>query len=286
MASGNMKDIKLRIKSVESTKQITKAMELVASSKLRRAKEKALQVRPYYQILYETMVGIAGSSQGVDSLYVKNRKVKNSGFIVIAGDRGLAGGYNVNALKLALSEMKGKQSKVIAIGSKCGEFFEKRGDIILLDTYADFSETADVGDIRPITKQILNLYRKGEVDEFYLIYTEFKSALTQIPKVLKLVPLELEKREVKNGGEELTVYDPTPESVFDEIVPKYISGILYGCIKESFASEQGARRTAMDAANKNASEIIEELSLLYNRARQAAITQEISEIVAGSEALK
>ena len=236
MAASSMKDIKLRIKSVESTMQITKAMELVASSKLRRAKERAEETRPYFTTLHECLTDIAYGNTDFSSPFVQQREVKKTCYIMIAGDRGLAGGYNTNLFKTVAERML------------CGQF------------------------------------RKGAFDALYVGYTNFVSMLSQQPAVLKMLPIRYERREAKNTAESLTIYEPSSEAVYDASVPEYVGGLWWGAMAESVASEQGARRTAMDAASKNAGDMIEDLSLKYNRARQGAITQEITEIVAGAEA--
>ena len=281
MASGNMKDIKRRMRSVESTMQITKAMELVASSKMRRAKERVEKARPYFGALAET-VGRILSETRVSSVYTTSRAVQHSLFIVIAGDRGLAGGYNANVLKLAAAQMAGKQVKVLTIGKKAQEYYAKRDFEVLAD-YPGLAETLRISDTHPIVRDILAGYRQAAFDEVFLCYTEFVSPMTQEPRCVRLLPAE----PAADGGAKRSMveYDPSPEAVFDAIIPEYLTGMLYGAVVESYASEQSARRMAMESASDNASEMIEDLNLSYNRARQAAITQEITEIVAGSGAV-
>lgn len=280
MAGGTMRDIRRRIRSVESTGQITKAMELVASSKLRRAKERAQNAAPYFELLYRTICDIAEVNTELSSDFVRPRPVKHSLFIVVAGDRGLAGGYNNNIFKLADAAMEGKNSRVIAVGKKAVEHYERLG---LLETgFPNAAESLDLLHAGRIAEMVVDLYQDGSVDEAYLYYTQFVSALTQQPLEMKILPLS------DIGGDRLpravVEYEPSPEAVFDYIVPEFIKGMLYGGIVESFASEQGARRTAMESASDNAQEMISNLSLALNRARQAAITQEITEIVSGANA--
>lgn len=282
MASGNMKDIKRRIKSVQSTMQITKAMELVASSKMRRAKERALGVRPYFNAIYETVARLAGVTRDSDSVYTRRREVKNSLFIVIAGDRGLAGGYNSNVFKCAAAEMEGKNASVITIGKKSQEYYAKRQWPVVAD-YPGVAETMRISDTHEIVDSLIEAFRSGKADEVFLCYTEFVSPLQQEAKCIPLLPLSFERKEnTGKGAHVLTEYDPSPEAVFNAVVPEYLYGVLYGAVVESYCSEQSARRMAMEAASDNAGEMIENLNLSYNRARQAAITQEITEIVAGS----
>jgi F-type H+-transporting ATPase subunit gamma len=284
MASGNMKDIKRRMKSVQSTMQITKAMELVASSKLRHAKERVLRSRPYFNTMYETMARIARETRDGDSIYTKARTVKKSLFIVIAGDRGLAGGYNSNVLKLAAAQMAGKTPCVVTIGKKSQEYYAKRNFEVLAD-FPGIAETMQIQDTHDIVDDMLARFRDGSIDEAYICYTEFVSPMVQEARCQKLLPLSFPGSDDSAGKgkpQALTEYDPSPEAVFSAIVPEYLNGVLYGAVVESYASEQSARRMAMESASDNASEMIENLNLSYNRARQAAITQEITEIVAGS----
>lgn len=284
MAGVGMKDIKRRIKSVESTMQITKAMELVASSKLRKAKEKVENSRPYFNTLYDTMRKISRSTKGLKSQFTVDRDTGKKGYIVVAGDRGLAGGYNSNVLKTAVSHMDNQKYPVIAVGKKSMDFFNKRG-YPLHGKFSSGAESIDVAEIHQISEEAIALYKSGEIDELYILFTKFVSTLTQEPQIIKLLPLKFDD-EGAAAKSSLTVYEPSPEGVFDYLVPKYIDGIIFGAIVESFASEQGARRTAMESATDNAEDMIGSLQLKYNRARQATITQEISEIVAGAEALK
>lgn len=277
-----MKDIKRRIKSVESTGQITKAMELVASSKLKRAKERAQQASPFFDTLYRTIADIAQNNTEDASVYTKKREVKSSLFVVIAGDRGLAGGYNNNVFKLADSAMEGKNPKIIAIGKKACDRYEKTGNVVR--SFPGVAEELDKIRVDIIADTVLDLYKSDEVQEVFVYYTQFISALSQQPLEMRVLPLE----NLNGGGsapKEQVIYEPSPQAVFNSIVPDYISGVLFGAVLESYASEQGARRNAMESANDNAKEMIDSLSLKYNRARQAAITQEISEIVSGAGAL-
>lgn len=277
-----MKDIKLRIKSMESTKQITKAMEMVAASKLRRAQERVASSRPYFEILYDTLNTIANNTEDFSSPFLEKRSVKKTCYVVIGGDRGLAGGYNSNVFKLAYSRMNGQSACVIPIGKKCLEFFRARGMEILTEAYAVAGDV-HVGDCFSVAKMITKGFLDGEYDAVCVVYTQFVSMLSQAPVVLDLLPLIYHPRPGDTNSGCLTLYEPDAMSVFDAIIPEYLGGLIYGSLCESVTSEQGARRTAMDAATKNAEEMISGLSLRYNRARQGAITQEITEIVAGAE---
>ena len=283
MAGVSMKDIKLRIKSMESTKQITRAMEMVASSKLRRAQERVLAARPYFEILYDTLNTIADNTEDFSSPYLEKRQIQKSCFVVIAGDRGLAGGYNHNVLRMAAELMEGKNVCVLPIGKKALEFFRARKIEILTDAY---SVAADlhVGDCFAAAKMLSKGFLDGEIDEISVVYTNFVSMLAQAPAQLPLLPLEYHSLPGDRPADCLTLYEPDSLSVFDAIIPEYLGGVIYGALCESVTSEQGARRTAMDAATNNAEEMIADLSLKYNRARQGAITQEITEIIAGADA--
>ena len=285
MATG-MKDIKNRITSVENTMQITKAMELVASSKLRKAKDKAEKSKPFFDILYDTMVRIASAkTKQLSSVYVKPRKEKKTGFVIIGGDKGLAGGYNTNIFRKAEEKMSGREVCVLPIGKKAYEYFRKKGYPIV-KRFENIPEEVEKVQVVDIVDTVIELYKNKEIDELYVIYTEFVSALTQIVRIKKLLPLYLKPRELEEEEYETAQYDPSPTAVFDNIVPLYLEGIFYAAVLESYASEQGARRIAMESATDNAGEMIEQLNLQYNRARQWNITQELSEIVSGAEALK
>jgi len=283
MAGASMKDIKLRIKSVESTMQITKAMELVASSKLRRAKERQERLRPYFTSLRDTLSEIESTTRDFSSPYQVRRETQRRCLIVIAGDRGLAGGYNSNIFK-AVSEMMqdGTPTCILPIGKRAVEFFTRKGYEIVT---TEFAEAADVSipDCFTISNLVTKGYLSGQFDEVSIVYTQFVSMLTQTPVTESLLPLCALKKAEHPDVRQLVLYEPDPITVYDAIVPNYLAGMIYGSMCESIASELGARRTAMDAASKNAAEMIDDLSLRYNRARQGAITQEITEIVAGAE---
>lgn len=279
-----MKEIKTRIKSVESTKQITKAMELVSSSKFRKAKEKAESSRPYFNTLYNTVQDIAKNTSGIKNVLLKERKVNNVCYIVIAGDRGLAGGYNSNILKAVLAHNEHGTGKVISVGKKAKESLSKRGYEII--DSIDSVEEAVYEDANRVAQRAMEAYKNGEVDEVNLVYTQFISALDQEPKVVKLLPVTIDNdnKEKSKKSKAAVQYLPSADAVLGYILPKYVSGSVYGAIAESYASEQAARRTAMESATDNANEMISKLQLIYNRARQAAVTQEISEIVGGAAA--
>lgn len=281
----SMKEIKLRIKSVQSTRQITKAMELVASSKVRRARERIERTEPYFNSLYETMTKIAYGKRDFTSPFVEPRsEIKKVCYVIIAGDRGLAGGYNSNIMKLVESHIKGHGHPACAVpvGKKAAEYCQRKEMEVLTDQYK-LVENVTIGNCMEAAYFLTDEFRKGAFDELYVVYTNFVSMLTQRPVAMQVLPVTYTKEAAKDDLTDMVLYEPSPEAVFNAVVPEYVSGIFYGALCQSYASEQAARRTAMDSASKNADEMIEDLSLKYNRARQGAITQEITEIVAGAE---
>ena len=286
MAAANMKAVKLRIKSVQNTMQITRAMQLVAASKLRKAKERADLSKPYFQIMRETLTDISKGNTDFQSPYTKQVENNKWLYVVIAGDRGLAGGYNANLFKFMESETKGREYMVLPIGKKSVEYFRQRGVELLTEEYAEVAKIS-VSDCFGVAKLICDAYSKGKFGHVLLCYTDFVSMMTQTPRSSSLLPLADFELEAETEGEskqpvrDLILYEPDSETVFNAIVPEYLAGLLYTSINVSVASELAARRTAMEAATDNAGEMIEKLSLFYNRARQASITQEITEIVAG-----
>lgn len=293
MAGKGMRDIKRRIKSVNSTKQITKAMELVSSAKLRKAREKVEKTKPYFDTVKSTMSEIVENIGSINSGYFEGaREIKKSCYIVVTADGGLCGGYNTNVIKEALLSMHGKEEiSIIAIGQKGIDFFKRR-EYKMDGEYNNVIERITYREAKDISSMVMKLYNDKEVDEVYLVYTDFISAITQKPEVIRLLPLT----KLKTNGEdtvnvsdvdfEMVAYEPSPEDLFNYLVPSYVESLMFGGLVSSFASEQGARRIAMENATDNAIEMIDKLTLTYNRARQAAITQEISEIVGGAEALK
>jgi F-type H+-transporting ATPase subunit gamma len=275
-----MNDIKARIKSVEGTMQITKAMELVATSKLRRAKETVERTRPFYQVLGSAIDNMVSLAKDSELCWFNKNDSKKTLFIVFAGDRGLAGGYNSNIFKLVEKLSIGKDAIWLPIGKKAVEYAKRRNYSIMTDTFAEAADQS-VGSILSLGKVVADGFTNGEYGEVILVFTEFVSMMTQRPVYENLLPLH--KSETANQIDFET--DLNPEEMLNAIVPQYVGGVLYSALCESLASESGARRMAMNSANKNAEEIIGTLMLHYNRVRQAAITQEITEIVSGAEAL-
>lgn len=278
----SMRDIKRRIKSVNSTQQITKAMYLVASSKLNKARNRLDDTRPFFKESRSVISNIINGSSGVSHPFLQVRNVNSTAVIVISGDRGLCGGYNTNVNKKALSVLKNPSSdKVITIGAKSKDFFKNKSNII--ESFINISENPSYQDALKIGRLALELFTKGQADEVYLTYTEFISTLSSEPKLIKLFPLDINdfKQDVASSSS-ITIYEPSEEAVLEYVIPKYVNTVIFGALVESSVCELGARMTAMDSATENASEMINSLNLIYNRARQSAITQEITEIVGGS----
>lgn len=281
MAGVSTKEIKNRIRSMESTRQITKAMEMVAASKLRRAQNQVLASRPYFETLYATIHSIVDANSDFSSPYLTERKDNKVLYVVIAGDRGLAGGYNSNILKLVMSQIQDKDATVLPIGKKAVDFFKSRNVPALTVNYAE-AASVTLGDCFTVAKSLCKRFLTGEFDQICVAYTNFVSVLSQTPATLRLLPLVRQETGREGSAPSDILYEPDSTAVFESIIPEYLGGILYGALCESRAAEQAARRTAMDSATQNADEMIAGLSLQFNRARQAAITQEITEIVAGS----
>ncbi len=273
----NGKKIKNRLRSVSSTMHMTKAMELVAASKLKRATTNMENGKEYFEEMEKTFSNLL-SSETKDSVFVKPPECNKKCVIVIAGDRGLAGGYNNNVFKLFESLEADADVFVAPIGKKAVEHFERRGYELLTDEFAS-TEDFSVAQSAKLASLLTERFERGEFDEIELIYTRYVNILTQNAASVKLLPLSGEETE-KTAYVEFT---PDSASVLNALVPEYVSGLIYGAVSESFASELSARRNAMDSATQNAEEMIESLNLAYNRARQAAITQEITEIIGGSE---
>lgn len=283
----SLQEIKGRMKSIDSTKKITNAMNLVATAKLSRSREGVAKTRPFFYKVQETIHSIMSHTKGVPHTFVKNNGVDHSTFIVLASDIGLCGGYNANICKLALQHMEQKQNtSLITVGKKARDYFKSR-NLNISNEIIGISENPLYIHALRIAQDVIEEYKKGNTGEIYLAYTTFQSIITQEPKVIRLLPLDPKDFEPEEGnGGSLMNYDPSPEAVLDYVVPKYVASVIYGGMVESAASEQGARMTAMDSATENAEEMMEKLVVKYNRARQAEITQELSEIVGGAEALK
>ncbi|MNW26048.1 ATP synthase gamma chain [compost metagenome] len=286
MAKG-MREIKRQIKSVQNTKQITKAMEMVAAAKLRRAQEKADAARPYAEKLKEVVESIATGQNDVQHPMLQSRPVKKSAYLVITSDAGLTGGYNANILRqvtitLAERHQSKDEYELFVIGRKGRDFFTRRGQS-LQDVVTELSDSPVFADIKAIAHKAVQGFELSQYDELYVCYNRFVNALTQIPTVERLLPMATP--EAAESAERVDYeYEPSAAGVLEVLLPRYAETLIYGALLEGKASELGAKMTAMGSATKNATKMINELSLTYNRARQAAITQEITEIVAGASA--
>ena len=281
--AANMKAVKLRIKSVQSTMQITKAMELVASSKLRKAKERAEVCRPYFETMHQTLVDIAQGNTDFSSVYARESGNEKCCYVLIAGDRGLAGGYNTNLFKCLEAASVNQDFLVLPIGKKAVEYSKRNGFACVTESFGEIADVS-VADCFEMANLLCGEFKKGEFGHIDLCYTKFVSMLSQQPSAIPVLPLkDLTKEQDTKSIRNLILYEPDASEVFEAIVPEYLAGLIYGAVCESVASELAARRTAMEAATNNAEEMIEKLNLHYNRARQASITQEITEIVAGAE---
>jgi F-type H+-transporting ATPase subunit gamma len=287
----NIRDIKRRIKSVHSTKQITHAMEMVASSKLRKARMRAEARKSYFDTMLSSMREMATHSGRIKNAYLEDREIQKTLYILVTADRGLAGGYNANVIKLIYNAIHDvQQADLITIGSKGRDYFGKRGYNVIAD-YTGMSEQPTYAQAVEIGEMAMGLYEQGEVDEVVLCYTEFVSTISQRAQLIRLLPLSAEEfdEEVTADSDEIPLvmtFEPSPEALLEYLIPKYICTTIYGGMIEGSASEQGARRMAMETATENANDMIDELTLYYNRARQAQITQELTEIVGGANALK
>ncbi|MCM1180595.1 MAG: ATP synthase F1 subunit gamma [Clostridium sp.] len=282
----SMRDIKRRKESVASTGQITKAMKLVSTVKLQKAKARAESNKPYFTMLYDTMCSILARSGGMEHRYLTAGDSTRKAVITITGNRGLAGGYNNNIVKEIVTAFSPEETDIYAVGRKGIENLSRRGYKIVED-YSEVINEPLYGDAIKIGKNVLASFEEGEVGEIYLAYTSFKNMVTQEPQLIKLLPINVEEIMQDVEVDVLTPmnFEPVADEALDMIIPKYINNILYGAFIESIASENGARMQAMDSATKNADDMIADLSLKYNRARQSSITQELTEIIAGAEAI-
>ena len=283
----SMREIKRRKSSISSTQQITKAMKLVSTVKLQRAKGKAESTKPYFDCMFDTIATILSKSESIDHPYLKSGASPKKAVITITSNRGLAGGYNNNVVKLITGDetFDKENTEIYALGKKGRDSLDLKGYKIALDS-SEVMNAPMYADAKELSEILLDRFEKGEIGEIYLAYTVFKNTVTHVPTMLKLLPVEIPERE---AGEELAEvpmnYDPNEETVLGMIVPKYITSLIYGAMKEAVASENGARMQAMDSATSNADEMIQKLELDYNRARQGSITQELTEIIAGAGAI-
>jgi F-type H+-transporting ATPase subunit gamma len=284
----SMRDIKRRKSSIQSTQQITKAMKLVSTVKLQKAKLHAEATDPYFNHMYQTVTSILAKSGNISHPYLKSGASDKIAVVVITSNRGLAGGYNANVTKLVTNNpelLPKDQVQVYCIGSKGRETLARHGYEIMED-HSEVMEAPTYEDAAAVCERVLDAFSKGEIGQIYLAYTHFKNTVVHEPKLLKLLPVEFSEEEIQAADDKLIMnYEPCVEEALDLIIPKYVTSIFYGALVEALASENGARMQAMDSATSNAEDMISDLSLKYNRARQGSITQELTEIIAGAEAI-
>lgn len=283
----SMRDIKRRRDSIQSTGQITKAMKLVSTVKLQKAKGKAESTRPYFNLMYETVCNILAKSGDIQHKYLSAGETSKKAIIVITANRGLAGGYNTNITKLITgSDIPREDAVIYTVGRKGREILERKGYNIVQD-YSEVINEPMYTDAKAICDEVLRAFTDGEVGEIYLAYTTFKNTVVHTPKLIRLLPVNTEEAEAEGAEYNLPMnYEPNEEEALDMIIPKYVCSLIYGALIEAVASENGARMQAMDNATSNAEDMISSLSLKFNRARQASITQELTEIISGANAIE
>jgi F-type H+-transporting ATPase subunit gamma len=279
-----VRDIRRRIRSVANMQQITKAMKMVAAAKLRRAQEKVIASRPYSNHIQDVLVRLVRAQAGVKHPLLEQRPVKKIGYVLVTSDRGLCGGFNANLIRMTravLEEKKDVNTGLVAIGRKGSDYFSRR-KVEIITRFTGLGDNPDMNQAKKIAGEVVRLYTSGELDEVYLVYSKFITVLTQEPTMVKILPVE--PSEESSGS--LYIFETEPEEMLKVFLPRYVESLIFSSLLESKASEQGARMTAMDSATENAKEMIDKLTLAMNRARQAAITKEISEIVGGAAALE
>ena len=281
----SMRDIKRRKGSIQSTQQITKAMKLVSTVKLQRARSRAEKSSEYFSSMYATVNSILAKTKGMEHPYLNGKGTGKKAVIVMTSNRGLAGGYNSNIVKLITSNFEAEDTYVYAVGKKGRDTLKRRGYEIV-DDASEIVEEPAYADAMVLSKKLLESFEKGEISEIYLAYTKFKNTVSHIPTLIRLLPVEV----AENSEEEVSQQAPMnfemdEAEALDLLIPKYVTSLIYGGLVESAASENGARMQAMDSATGNAEEMISSLTLLYNRARQGSITQELTEIIAGANAI-
>ena len=284
----SMRDIKRRRTSITSTQQITKAMKLVSTVTLQKAKGTAEKTHAYFETMYETVKSIIAKAGEINHKYLRAGSSDKIALILITSNRGLAGGYNSNMVKLILgSDLPKERLKIYAIGKRGAEALRKKGYEVV-DVNTDIIEAPTYVDAMKMANNLLGLFEKDEIGEIYLAYTHFKNTVSHEPTLMKLLPVEIEadESEVAEADDKaIMCFEPEDEEALDLLVPKYVTSLIYGGLVEAVASENGARMQAMDSATNNAEEMIDHLTLMYNRARQGSITQELTEIIAGAEAI-
>lgn len=280
----SMRDIKRRKSSISSTQQITKAMKLVSTVKLQKAKTRAEQTDPYFNYMYKTVSSMLAKSGNINHPYLKAGDTDKKAVVVITSNRGLAGGYNSNIVKLITGgDFNREDLDIYAVGGKGEEALLSKGYNIV-ESAPEVIENPTYEDAAALCQKVLDAFSNGEVGEIYLAYTHFKNTVSQEPQLIKMLPVEIDPEETEDTGVMMN-YEPNEEEALDMIIPKYVTSLFYGALVESHASENGARMQAMDSATSNAEEMISDLTLKYNRARQGSITQELTEIIAGANAI-
>jgi len=281
----SMRDIKRQITSVESTKKITRAMKMVAAAKLRKSQERAENAKPFFDKTKETLADITARIDDDLHPLLEKRDVKKIGYVFITGDRGLCGAYNSRVIKEVEKSLKetDKDSALISIGKKGRDYFKNKAEII--SEYIEVEDSPGFSTATNIANELVELYIEGILDEIHLVYTQFNSVVSQSVEKLQILPIEPPESLEVNNPEESYLYDPSAEEVLSAVLPQYLKNVIFGALIQSKAGEFASRMTAMDSATDNAEDMIDKLKLSYNRARQAAITQELSEIVGGAEAL-
>ena len=281
MAS-NMQSIKRRMKSVESTKKITKAMQLVATSKLRKTRNQLDELKPYYTVVQETVAAILDSNKDLENPYLKTNKNGKDVYIVITSSLGLCGGYNANIFKTIAPTIKDGDI-IYMIGNKGASYLSHR-HIEYRNNYLDLNSTLEFKDITLLVNELTKMYKNKEIKEIKIVYTEFVNNLTFTPRVVTLLPINTDDFKDIQVTNKYTIFEPDANTVLNQLIPMYLQSIIYGYLVESVTSENASRRISMENATDNAQELIDNLLLKYNQARQTAITNEISEIVAGANA--
>lgn len=281
---GSMQEIKRRIKSVESTKKITKAMELVATSKLRKTRNQLDELKPYYQGVRQTCAQILASNKNLkDSAYLAENKVDKDVYIVISSSLGLCGGYNANIFKAVNGVIKDRDD-IYTIGNKGTYYFQKHHQGKVNSEFSELNASLDFNEVVKLVGELSAMYINKEIGSIKIVYTEFVNNLTFTPRIVTLLPIDTNEFENIELTKKYTVFEPSPEEVLDSLIPMYLQAVIYGYLVESVTSENASRRTSMENATDNAEELTEQLLLKYNQARQTAITNEVSEIVAGANA--
>jgi len=280
----SMRDIKRRKGSIQSTQQITKAMKLVSTVKLQRARQNAEKTHDYFSCMYETVTSILARTSGMKHPYLDGGESGKKAVVVMTSNRGLAGGYNSNIVKLVTGNFSKEEAVIYAVGKKGRDAFERQGYTVAMDA-SEMAEEPVYADAMQLCKSLLTAFVQGEISEIYLAYTKFKNTVSHIPTLLQLLPVQMPEEDVEEKTFAPMNFELEDEEALNLLIPKYITSLLYGGLVEAVASENGARMQAMDSATSNAEEMISSLTLMYNRARQGSITQELTEIIAGAGAI-